>query len=123
MGIRNSIKRAEIYWVNLDPVIGHEIGGGKLRPVAVISIEAIHQNTGITMVVPGSGTKPRQDYPNVVAVDPDGRNGLSKRTFFQCHHVRAIDQERMTTGSTGRLSARDFDRVLGAVLRCLGQLP
>ena len=118
----NRIGRGDIYYVHLDPAFGREIGGYKRRPVAVISIDGIHQNTRVIAVVPGTSTP--SNHPNAVRVVGDRGNGLDAKepTFFQCHQVRAIDQGRMTSPPVGRLSQNDLRRVEEGLMYSLGLL-
>ncbi|HZK81714.1 MAG TPA: type II toxin-antitoxin system PemK/MazF family toxin [Humisphaera sp.] len=98
--------------------------GHKMRPVAVASIDDIHHKTQIVIVIPGTSTVPRFSYGNVVAIDPDSAtNGLVNRTFFQCHQVRAIDQGRITQARLGRLSKKDFERLIAGVGNNFGWIP
>ncbi len=118
----NSIRRGEIFSVHLDPCFGREIGGYKPRPVAVMSIEDIHQWTRIVVVVPGTTTD-RGNLANVVPIDPSIGNGLREKTFFQCHQVRAIDQGRMTGRAIGRLSEPDYLNIQTNLWAVLGWQP
>lgn len=120
--MENAIEQGEIYFVHLDPAFGREIGGYKLRPAVVVSINDIHQRTRIVAVVPATTKDPGRSYPNVVRVEVDRNNGLTEATFFQCHQVRAIDQGRMTARSTGRLSRSDFKKIETALSHCFGLL-
>ena len=116
--IENHIERGELYFVHLDPAFGREIGGYKVRPVLVISINDIHRKTRIVTVIPGTSTP--AVYRNVVEVKPDATNGLKSTTFFQCHQVRSVDQGRMTAQAFGRISANDFRRITDALKFSLG---
>jgi mRNA-degrading endonuclease toxin of MazEF toxin-antitoxin module len=114
----NQIERGEVYWVYLDPVFGREIGGYKVRPVAVVSINDIHRNTRLVTVIPGTTTAINR--PNVVEVTPDSSNALRETTYFQCHQIRAVDQGRMTGRATGRLSKGDLQRIEAAIRTSIG---
>lgn len=62
-----SIKRGEIYFVNLNPVQGREQAGK--RPVLVLSIDAINQLPLVVTVVVGTkGENISRDYPTNVRV-------------------------------------------------------
>ena len=115
------VYRGEIYYVYLDPVFGHEIGGYKTRPVAVISINDLNTKSGVLVVIPGStaGTKPSH-FRNVVIVAPTPANGLQNDTLFDCRHLRGIDPGRLTSRAIGRLSSDDLLRLEEAVKYCLG---
>ena len=54
------MKRGEIYFVTLDPVLGREQNGR--RPVLVVSIDAINSAPLVVTVVPGTeGANVRRD--------------------------------------------------------------
>jgi mRNA-degrading endonuclease toxin of MazEF toxin-antitoxin module len=116
--VENRISQGEIYFVHLDPTFGREIGGYKVRPVLVVSINDIHQRTRIVAVVPGTTTV--SAFPNVVRIDRTESNRLPEATYFQCHQIRAVDQGRMTSGPIGRVSRADFERVQEALRLSLG---
>jgi mRNA interferase MazF len=64
-----SIRRSEIYFVNLNPVQGREQAGN--RPVLVSSVDAINQLPLVATVVVGTkGTNIPRDYPTNVRVPP-----------------------------------------------------
>ena len=117
-----AIYRGEIYFVSLDPVRGREMGGGKTRPVAVVSINDLNRKDLVVVVVPGTkqdGTK-RSAYLNVVEVPRTAQNGLKFDTIFHCHQVRAIDKNRFSTPAIGRLSNKDLRSLEEAVRYTLG---
>jgi mRNA interferase MazF len=107
--------------VDLDPVVGFEIGGGKTRPVLVLSINSINRKPLVVSVVPGTSKfKLERDYANVVVVAPSRDNGLSLRTAFQCHQVRAIDHLRFRSVRVGQISSVDLARIEAGVRFSLG---
>lgn len=119
--MENKIERGDIFFVHLDPAFGREIGGYKTRPVVVVSINDIHQNTRIVAVVSGTTRDRQRPLQNIVHVAPSSINGLNEDTFFQCHQVRAIDQGRMTSAEpVGYLSKADFNRIGVALRHSLG---
>jgi len=118
--MENKIEQGDVFFVHLDPAFGREIGGYKTRPVVVVSINDIHQNTRIVAVVPGTTRDRHRPLQNIVQVAPSSVNGLKEETFFQCHQVRAIDQGRMTSGPVGYLSTVDFHRIATAIRHSLG---
>lgn len=90
--ISSSIKRGEIWSVNLDPTIGAEIR--KTRPVVIISSDAIGV-LPIKLVAPLTEWK---DYlaRNVwhVKVMPDSNNGLAKVSAADVLQLRGVDTQR-----------------------------
>jgi mRNA interferase MazF len=110
------IRRGEVYFVYLDPVFGHELGGYKTRPVVVLSINNLNSKGLVLSVVPGTSDKGQPaHFRNIVRVEPTQGNGLTAPTLFECHQLRALDQGRFTGRRIGSLSDADLDRIVDAV--------
>lgn len=80
------IKRFEVYLVNLDPTIGHEIK--KTRPCLVISPDEMNRNISTTIVAPMT-TKGR-NYPSRIPCSFQGKQGQ-----IILDQIRTIDKERL----------------------------
>ncbi len=85
--------RGDVYWANLDPVIGREIK--KTRPVVVVSPNEMNRFLGTVIAAPLTST--RRNWPTRVPV----------RTARKVSHA-AIDQIRV-------LSVERLGRRIGAV--------
>jgi mRNA interferase MazF len=110
--------RGEIYFVDLDPVVGREQRG--TRPVLVISNDVINRAPMVVTVIPGTdGTKVPHDFPTNVRV-PAAESGLPVETVFLCFQVRALDHSRFPRQTAGRLSAARMQDVEDAVRYCFG---
>jgi mRNA interferase MazF len=84
-------KRGEIWWVDLQPVVGHETD--KERPCLILQNDIGNKNGTTTIVAPLlPGTKP---YPFVVNVTPTGLNGLNGDRHINLSQMRAIDAQRI----------------------------
>ena len=82
-----SIKRGEIYFVNLNPVKGREQAG--FRPVLVLSIDEINRLPLVATVVVGTkGENITTDYPTNVRVSPE-ESGLPIETVFIVLQVKS----------------------------------
>ena len=86
------MKSGEIYWVNLDPTIGDEIK--KRRPVIILN--GGHQkDLKLAIVVPVTAWSPYWDEnPFFVTLEPNSKNGLSKKSSVDCFQIRAISHNR-----------------------------
>jgi mRNA interferase MazF len=116
-----AIRRGEVYFVHLDPAFGRELGGYKMRPVVVLSINDINQKPLVLTVVPGTSFKGQQiTFRNVVRVDPTRDNGLLESTLFVCHQIRSLDRGRFTGKRIGRISDDDIDRIVKGLKYSLG---
>jgi len=112
------VRRGQVYMVCLDPVFGREMGGFKMRPVVVVSIDDINEKTRLITVVPGTTTPAR--FRNIVGIQPSDANGLKSETYFQCHQVRAIERGRLTGRAIGVLSRDDFRGIEKSLAYCMG---
>jgi mRNA interferase MazF len=112
------MRRGEIYFVSLDPVVGREQAGR--RPVLVVSDDAINSRPLVVTVVIGSnGDKWPVDYPTNVRIPPSD-SGLPKETVFVCFQFRSLDHSRFRDSAAGRLSPKSMARVDDAIRLALG---
>jgi mRNA interferase MazF len=113
-----TIERGQIYFVNLNPVQGREQAG--IRPVLVLSIDAINQLPLVVTVIVGTkGTNIKRDYPTNIRVLPSD-SGLPIETVFLCFQIRSLDPNRFPTDPSGKLSDSKMLEVETAVRYCLG---
>ena len=113
-----AIHRGEIYFVDLNPVKGHEQAGQ--RPVLVLSIDAINNlPLVITVIVGTKGDNISRDYPTNVRVSPED-SGLPVETIFLCFQIRSLDPSRFPEKYAGKLADKKFREVEWAVRHCLG---
>jgi len=113
-----SIRRGDIYFVNLNPVLGREQAGQ--RPVLVLSIDAINRLPLVVAVVVGTkGENISRDYPTNVRLSP-AESGLPMETVFLCFQVRSLDAQRFPESPAGRLNQHSMERIEQAVRYCLG---
>ena len=104
--------RGEVYFVDLDPIQGHEQGGR--RPVVVVSRDALNSLPLVVLVVPGT-TRVRSPIPPVANVFvPAGEGGLRYDTLFMPLHTRALDHHRFTEPPIGRLSPATLEKIESA---------
>jgi len=101
-------RRFEVYVVNLDPTVGHEIR--KLRPCVVISPDQMNRHVQTVIVAPM--TSKGQPYPTRVPCTFQGKRGQ-----IVLDRIRAIDRIRLVK-RLGKLTAgqaADVFAVLGAM--------
>ena len=111
-------KRGEIWWVNLDPVIGNETG--KERPCLILQNDVGNKNSATTLVAPLlPGTK---TYPYVVNIAPTSRNGLKGDRYVNLGQMRVVDARRIKNRQ-GILEDIYWDSIESAVLVQLGFSP
>jgi len=91
-----TVRRGEVYWVELDPVKGSEQGG--LRPALVIQNDTGNRYSPTTVIAAIPRTLPPRPYPFVVVIEPE-ESGLRERSAVNCAQLATIHQ----TGASSRL--------------------
>jgi len=92
--------RGEIWTVNLEPVEGHEQGGGN-RPALIISVDEFNHGPADLVTALPITTK-HKGIPFHVAVDPP-EGGLTRRSFIKCEDIRSLSKNRLKK-RLGRIS-------------------
>ncbi len=107
------VKRGDIYYANLDPVMGRETG--KTRPVLVIQndIGNVYSPTTIVAVITEYSDK-KASYHICVAIKKD--NGLKKDSIVNLSQIRTVDKRRLITSKTATLS-KDFMKKVDKALK------
>jgi len=108
-----TIRRGEIYFVNLNPVEGREQAGH--RPVLVLSRDAINRLPLVVTVVVGTkGQNIARDYPTNVRVS-SAESSLPLETVFLCFQLRSLDPKRFPSNPAGKLPDETMRRVEDAI--------
>lgn len=84
------MKRGEIYYADLSPVIGSEQGG--LRPVLIIQNDVGNRHSPTTIVAAITSKKEKAEMPTHVKVKVDG---LNKKSLVLLEQLRTIDKSRV----------------------------
>lgn len=108
------MRRGDVYWVNLDPVVGSEVG--KRRPVVVVQNEAANATSATVTVIPLS-TSTGRVYPFQVRI-PAGEAGLDHDSKALCEQIRTLSRSRVLA-RIGTLGPRRLDELRQAVDRHL----
>ena len=109
-----SIKRGEIYYADLSPVVGAEEGG--MRPVLVISNDMINRFSP-TVVVAALSSRVTALTPTRVSLLA-GDFGVAKDSLILLEQMRAIDKRRLKE-AVGKLDAQTMAKVNAAIRACL----
>jgi len=112
------IKRGEIYFVDLNPTHGREQSG--MRPVLVLSVDAINKLPLVVTVIAGTkGSNISNDFSTNVRV-PATESGLNMETVFMCFQIRALDSKRFPAKPAGKISKKYLRKIEDAARHCLG---
>ncbi len=101
------IRRGDIYYADLSPVVGSEQGG--VRPVLIIQNDVgnRYSPTVIAAAITSRGTKAK--LPTHIKLYAE-RSGLSKDSVVLLEQIRTLDKRRLKE-KMGTLSPGDMDRI------------
>lgn len=108
------MKRGEIYWADLDPVVGSEQGG--VRPVVVIQNNKGNRSA-TTVIVAALTTREKRPLPVHVPVSAQ-ESGLQRGATVLTEQVRTLEKSRLGR-RIGRMTddaMRRIDRALACAL-------
>ena len=111
------IKRGEVWMVNLDPTIGHEIK--KKRPGLIIQNDIGNKYSQITIIAPITSQHLEKIYPIEVLLT---EGGLEKESKVLLNQIRAIDKIRLVK-KLGRIKPETIHLVDEALKISLGLAP
>ena len=105
----------EVYWVDLDPVLGSEQAGR--RPVIVLSEDELHRFSSRILICPIT-TNPRP-WPTKIEIPP----GCVVHGFVLTDQARMIDRDFRKLHHIGRLPDEVTLRVRHRVAAYMGIIP
>lgn len=89
---KTAICRGDIFWAELDPVIGSE--QGKTRPVLIIQNDVGNERSPVTIIACITSNLVRKDHPtNVCILAKD--TGLDCDSLVLLNQIRTIDKTRL----------------------------
>jgi mRNA interferase MazF len=90
-----SVRRWQLFWVDLEPAVGSEQGGER-RPALIISNDGFNAHFDVVTVVPLTGTsgKYRKVYPFEVLL-PSNVAGNPENSIVMPQQVRTISKMRL----------------------------
>ncbi len=86
------IKRGDIYYADLSPVIGSEQGG--IRPVLIIQNDVGNKYSPTVIAAAITSQKEKANLPTHIKVEAEDC-GLSKDSIVLLEQVRTIDKKRL----------------------------
>ncbi|MBR1585639.1 MAG: type II toxin-antitoxin system PemK/MazF family toxin [Clostridia bacterium] len=110
------MKRGDIYFANLDPVVGSEQGG--VRPVLIIQNDLGNRFSPTVIILPltsKTGKAPLRTH--VPLLPPQG--GIRRPSVILCEQVRTLEKSRLTR-RLGRLTNEKMALVEKALAAAVG---
>lgn len=98
------VKRGDIYYADLSPVVGSEQGG--VRPVLIVQNDVGNKYSPTVIAAAITSQRDKTNLPTHIEVDA-GNCGLAKDSIVLLEQVRTIDKrrlrEKMGTLDTGNM--------------------
>ena len=110
------IKRGQIYYADLSPVVGSEQGG--VRPVLIIQNDVGNRYSPTIIACAITSQMTKAKLPTHIEV-PQGRYGLPKDSVILLEQIRTLDKRRLRE-KVGELDKACQLRVDRAILISLG---
>lgn len=114
-----TLRRGQIYFADLDPVVGSEQGGR--RPVLVLQNDVGNQYSPVTIVASITSAPTRIARPTDVALAPE-ESGLPQPSRVLLNQIRTLDKRRLER-LAGQLPADCMAQVDEALKISLGLVP
>ena len=112
-GIIFPLLRGDVYLVNLDPIIGKEIG--KARPSVIIQNDIGNKFSPVTIIAPISSVKEIIKPLPIMIFLNKGEGGLSEDSYVDCGQIRTVDKDQRLITKFGTLDKSkmfDVDKAL-----------
>lgn len=106
-----TVKRGDIYYADLSPVIGSEQGG--VRPVLIIQNDVGNRYSPTVIAAAITSQQDKTKLPTHIKIGADG-SGLAKDSVILLEQVRTIDKQRLKEkmGTLQKTSMDMVDRAL-----------
>jgi len=101
------IKRGDIYYADLSPVVGSEQGG--VRPVLIVQNDVGNKFSPTVIAAAITSQKYKTNLPTHIQVNAN-ECGLAKDSIVLLEQVRTIDKKRLKE-RMGNLDENDMDRI------------
>lgn len=110
------VKRGDLFYADLSPVVGSEQGG--IRPILIIQNDAGNKYSPTTVCAAITSQINKAKLPTHIEIDAEKYN-LSKDSIILCEQFRTIDKRRLR-GKIGHLCDELMDKVDEALLISIG---
>lgn len=102
-----NVKRGDIYYADLSPVVGSEQGG--VRPVLIVQNDTGNRYSPTVIAAAITSRQDKNRLPTHISVRAD-RCGLAKNSIILTEQIRTLDKRRLRERA-GRIPEDDMRRV------------
>lgn len=111
-----TVKRGEVYYADLSPVVGSEQGG--IRPVLIVQNDIGNKFSPTVIAAAITSRKTKNPLPTHISVNADNC-GLQKDSIVLLEQVRTLDKQRLKE-RIGYLENNDMVRINHALSISIG---
>lgn len=101
------VKRGEIYYADLSPVVGSEQGG--IRPVLIVQNDVGNKHSPTVIAAAITSQRDKSRLPTHIQINAQGC-GLAKNSIVLLEQVRTIDKKRLKE-KMGMLDSKSMNNV------------
>ena len=114
-----TIKRGEIYYADLSPVVGSEQGG--VRPVLIVQNDIGNRHSPTVIAAAITSQREKAKLPTHISLDAVNC-GLAKDSVVLLEQVRTLDKRRLREkmGSVNIRSMKEVNRALSVSFGLIG---
>ncbi len=114
-----NIKRGDIYYADLSPVVGSEQGG--IRPVLIVQNDVGNRYSPTVIAAAITSRQSKTKLPTHIPIEAQGC-GLSKDSVVLLEQVRTLDKRRLKEkmGSVDFNSMKEINRALSVSFGLIG---
>lgn len=114
-----NIKRGDIYYADLSPVVGSEQGG--IRPVLIVQNDVGNRYSPTVIAAAITSRQSKTKLPTHISIEAEGC-GLSKDSVVLLEQVRTLDKRRLKErmGSVDRQAMQEINRALSVSFGLIG---
>ena len=102
-----NVRRGDIYYADLSPVVGSEQGG--VRPVLIVQNDVGNRFSPTVIAAAITSQKGKTDLPTHIRLQAVG-SGLAKDSIVLLEQIRTLDKQRLKE-KMGRLDEVSMNRV------------
>lgn len=106
-----TVKRGDIFYADLSPVVGSEQGG--LRPVLIVQNDVGNKYSPTVIAAAITSQKTKNDLPTHIRINASGC-GLAKDSIVLLEQIRTIDKQRLKEkmGTLDNMSMNGINKAL-----------
>ena len=112
-----SVKRGEIYYADLSPVVGSEQGG--VRPVLIIQNDTGNRSSPTVIAAAITSQTGKARLPTHIELPVEEECGLTKDSVVLLEQVRTLDKKRLRE-RMGRVDDRIMEKIDTAIAVSFG---